>query len=300
MPSNTGAGYVIRRILRRAVRYYYTFLEIKEPFLTTMVSLLASEFKDVFPELEAQKDFVAKVILEEEKSFLQTLEGGLKRLDNIEVTNNQIDGEAAFELYDTFGFPIDLTRLIAEEKGWTIDEDGFTKALQAQKDRSRADAKKETGDWMEVSEESGVEFVGYDNLVVDGANIVKHRTVKSKDKNQYQVVLNKTPFYAESGGQVGDTGLLWIGEEKIPVVNTLKENELIIHIVKKLPESFSLPVKAEVNSGNRKATSQNHSAVHLMHAALHEVTWRTCFTKRSTGRSQKIAFRFFSFPENDR
>jgi alanyl-tRNA synthetase len=295
MPSNTGAGYVIRRILRRAVRYYYSFLDIREPFLTTIVPLLASEFKDIFPELDKQKDFVAKVIMEEERSFLQTLEGGLKRLDNITITNGQLAGETAFELYDTFGFPIDLTRLIGEEKGWSVDEDGFAKALQAQKDRGRADAKKETGDWVIVKEDIGVEFVGYDHLTVSGAHIIKYRTVKVKDKPQYQVVIDKTPFYAESGGQVGDSGLFWIGDEKIPVLNTLKENDLTIHILKELPKGVALPVKAEVNVANRKAISQNHSAVHLMHAALHQVIGEHALQKGQLVDSNRLRFDFAHF-----
>ncbi|MFT5261344.1 MAG: alanyl-tRNA synthetase [Polaribacter sp.] len=295
LPSNTGAGYVIRRILRRAVRYYYSFLDIKEPFLTKMVPLLASEFVDVFPELDKQKDFIAKVIMQEEKSFLQTLEGGLKRLDNIEITNNQLDGNAAFELYDTFGFPIDLTRLIGEEKGWTVDDAAFDAALLAQKERGRADAKKVTGDWIHIKEDSGVEFLGFDQLTVEAAHIVRHRTVKVKDKPQYQVVLDKTPFYAESGGQVGDTGLLWIGDEKIPVINTLKENDLTIHILKELPKDFSTPVKAEVNVNNRKATSQNHTAVHLMHAALHEVIGEHALQKGQLVDPKRLRFDFSHF-----
>ncbi|MFK7810797.1 MAG: alanine--tRNA ligase [Saprospiraceae bacterium] len=295
MPSNNGAGYVIRRILRRAVRYYYSFLDIKEPFLTKMVGLLASEFNNVFPELKKQEEFVTKVILEEEKSFLQTLEGGLKRLDNITITNNQLDGATAFELYDTFGFPIDLTRLIGEEKGWTVDEEGFAKALQAQKERGRADAKKETGDWQQVKEDNGSEFLGYDNLVIENANIVRYRTVKVKDKEQYQVVLDKTPFYAESGGQVGDTGLFWMGEEKIPVIDTVKENDLTIHILKSLPKQFDLPVKAEVNTTNRQAISQNHSAVHLMHAALHEVIGEHALQKGQLVDPKRLRFDFSHF-----
>ncbi len=295
LPSNTGAGYVIRRILRRAVRYYYSFLGIKEPFLHRVIPLLASTFNKVFPELDAQRDFVSKVILEEERSFLRTLEGGLKRLENMEVTQNQLDGETAFELYDTFGFPIDLTRLIASEKGWTIDETGFAQALQQQKDRSRADAKKETGDWVSTSKDSGVEFVGYDELTVANASIVKHRTVTTKGKKQFQLVLNKTPFYAESGGQVGDTGLLWIGDEKIPVVDTVKENELIIHIVKKLPNQFDLSVKAEVHRGKRLATSQNHSAVHLMHAALHQVLGTHALQKGQLVDPKRLRFDFAHF-----
>ena len=198
LPSNTGAGYVIRRILRRAVRYYYSFLEIKEPFLHKMIPLLADAFKDVFPELKAQESQVAKIIQGEETTFLNTLENGLKRFAALEVNNNQIKGEDAFELFDTYGFPIDLTRLMAQEKGWTVDDAGFNTALAAQKARGRADAKKEVGDWEELTA-GEVEFVGYDHLKIEGAKVLKYRTVKTKKGAQYQIVLDKTPFYGESG-----------------------------------------------------------------------------------------------------
>lgn len=295
MPGSTGAGYVIRRILRRAVRYYYSFLDLNEPVLTEMVSMLAEAFKEVFPELNAQKDFVAKVILEEEKSFLKTLAGGLKRFENLEVSNNQIDGETAFQLLDTYGFPIDLTRLIASEKGWTVDDEGFEKALLAQKNRARADAKKETGDWFELSDDPNVEFVGYDDLVVTDAKVVKHRIVKIKDKNQYQIVLSKTPFYAESGGQRGDVGMLVFGEEKIAVIDTQKENDLIIHIVKNFPADFSNLERAEVHAAKRSATEKNHTAVHLMHAALHEVLGTHALQKGQDVDSKRLRFDFSHF-----
>jgi alanyl-tRNA synthetase len=295
LPSNTGAGYVIRRILRRAVRYYYSFLDLKEPVLHELVMMLAEDFKDVFPELEAQKDFVAKVVLEEERGFLRTLELGLKRFENLEVNNNQIDGKTAFELLDTFGFPIDLTRLIGSEKGWTVDDEGFEAALLEQKTRSRADAKKEMGDWMELSDDPSVEFVGYDDLVVTDAKVVKHRTVKIKDKNQYQVVLSKTPFYAESGGQRGDVGMLVFGEEKIAVIDTLKENDLIIQVVKNFPSDFSNLSRAEVNAAKRSAIEKNHTAVHLMHAALHEVLGTHALQKGQDVDSKRLRFDFSHF-----
>jgi len=295
LPSNTGAGYVIRRILRRAVRYYYSFLDLKEPVLHELVMMLAEDFKDVFPELEAQKDFVAKVVLEEERGFLRTLELGLKRFENLEVNNNQIDGKTAFELLDTFGFPIDLTRLIGSEKGWTVDDEGFEAALLEQKTRSRADAKKEMGDWMELSDDPSVEFVGYDDLVVTDAQVVKHRTVKIKDKNQYQVVLSKTPFYAKSGGQRGDVGMLVFGEEKIAVIDTQKENDLIINIVKNFPNDFSSLSRAEVHVAKRSAIEKNHTAVHLMHAALHEVLGTHALQKGQDVDSKRLRFDFSHF-----
>jgi alanyl-tRNA synthetase len=271
LPSNTGAGYVIRRILRRAVRYYYSFLNVKEPLLHKLVDLLAEKFGDVFPELISQKDFVQKVILEEEKSFLNTLEDGLKRLDSIDTSTGEIDGKTAFQLYDTYGFPIDLTRLIASEQGLTLDEEGFAANLSAQRERGRADAKKVTGDWNIVDESNTVEFIGYDELSANDIKILKHRTVNIKEKDQYQIVLNKTPFYAEGGGQVGDTGLLWVGNEKVAVLDTRRENDLIIHIVKSLPSKMNVAVKAEVNVKRRSFIENNHSATHLLHAALRDV-----------------------------
>ncbi len=295
MPDNGGPGYVIRRILRRAVRYYYSFLDLKEPVLHELVMILAEDFKDVFPELDAQKDFVSKVVLEEERGFLRTLESGLKRFENLEVNNNQLDGKTAFELLDTYGFPIDLTRLIAAEKGWTVDDAGFDAALLEQKNRSRADAKKEMGDWTELSNDPNVEFVGYDDLVVTDAKVVKHRTVKIKDKNQYQIVLSKTPFYAESGGQRGDVGMLVFGEEKIAVIDTQKENDLIIHVVKNFPNDFSSLTKAEVHATKRSAIEKNHTAVHLMHAALHEVLGTHALQKGQDVDSKRLRFDFSHF-----
>jgi alanyl-tRNA synthetase len=295
LPSNTGAGYVIRRILRRAVRYYYSFLNIKEPFLHKLIPLLADEFKSVFPELDSQRDFVEKMILEEERSFLKTLEGGLKRIESLIVVDKRIDGQVAFELYDTYGFPIDLTRLIAAEKGWTIDEAGFEKSLNIQKERSRSDAQKETGDWVDVNGHLESVFVGYDQLKVSDTKVVKYRTVTIKGTPQYQIVLSKTPFYAESGGQRGDTGMLWFGEENIPVIDTQKENELIVHVVKKLPQDHASLKLAEVNAAKRQATERNHTATHLMHAALHEVLGSHALQKGQDVDDQRIRFDFSHF-----
>ncbi len=295
LPSNTGAGYVIRRILRRAVRYYFSFLNMKEPFLYSLIPLLADYFKETFPELDAQRDQVAKVIQAEEKTFLHTLENGLKRFESLEISSNSINGEDAFELYDTYGFPIDLTRLIASEKGYDIDEKGFEKALEAQKNRSRQDAKKEVDDWVVLKSDPTVTFVGYDEFVVPDTQVVKYRSVTVKDKEQFQIVLDKTPFYAESGGQRGDTGLLWFGEEKIPVIDTQKENELIIHIVKKLPSKIEGTVKAEVNKSSRAATSKNHSATHLMHAALHEILGEHALQKGQDVDKGRLRFDFSHF-----
>ncbi len=277
MPSNTGAGYVIRRILRRAVRYYYSFLDIKEPVMHRMVGILADEFHDVFPELKAQKDFVTEVILSEEKGFLRTLEQGLKRIENLDVQANTISGEQAFELFDTFGFPFDLTQLLAKEKGWSVDETGFKAALQIQKDRSRKDAVKQVGDWSILSDEADVKFLGYDQLETRSSKVLKYRTVTAKGQTQFQIVLDRTPFYPEGGGQVGDTGWLVFGSEKtdqerIRVVDTKKENTLVIHLVERLPEQLDDDtVRCLVDERRRRLTENNHSATHLLHAALRSV-----------------------------
>ena len=294
-PSNTGAGYVIRRILRRAVRYYYSALDIKAPFLHTMVPMLADRFADVFPELKAQQDFVSKVILAEEKSFLRTLEGGLKRIETLEVEGNNLDGRQAFELYDTYGFPIDLTRLIAEEKGWTIDEKGFEVALTEQRERARADAKRETGDWIIVLDDNNVNFVGYDDHEVADARILKHRTLSQKGKPIYQLVLNKTPFYPEGGGQVGDSGYLKVGGETVKVIDTKKENDLIIQYVNKLPSQMDGSVEAVIDSKKRSLTENNHSATHLLHAALNEVLGTHVQQKGSLVKDAYLRFDFSHF-----
>ncbi len=318
LPASGGAGYVIRRILRRAVRYYYSFLDIKEPFLNKLVPLLADEFADVFPELKAQQDFVQKVILEEERSFLRTLENGLRRLDTIEAANGIISGEVAFELFDTFGFPIDLTELIAREKGLSVDLEGFEKALQIQKNRSKIDAEKQVGDWVaplpspqrgddEASplwgDGSGVvEFVGYDAL--DAASkVLKYRAVQDKKGFQYQMVLDKTPFYPEGGGQVGDRGRFFFGgdedgEEKpeiIEVLDTKKENDLIIHFVNRLPERMNEPLWVEVDEDRRAATEKNHTATHLLHSSLRGILGNHVSQKGSLVNEDYLRFDFSHF-----
>jgi alanyl-tRNA synthetase len=296
LPASNGAGYVIRRILRRAVRYYYSFLDIKEPFLNKLVPLLAKEFAKVFPELKAQQDFVQKVILEEEKSFLRALENGLKKLDVLTANATTISGDDAFELFDTFGFPIDLTELIAREKGVTVDLQGFEAALQQQKQRSKRDAEKQVGDWVVILDEAGVEFVGYDQLKVENAKVLKYRAVKDKNGLQYQIVLSRTPFYAESGGQAGDTGAMYFDGEKIAVTDTKKENDLIIHIVERLPENIYDPrVRAQVTATKRHAISQNHTAAHLMHAALHEVLGKHAVQKGQNVDENRLRFDFSHF-----
>ena len=295
MMSSNGAGYVIRRILRRAVRYYYSFLEVKEPLIHQLVPMLADEFSDVFPELKAQQDFVAKVILGEESSFLRTLEGGLKRIDNLKIENNKMDGLTAFELYDTYGFPIDLTRLIATEKGWSIDEAGFEKHLAKQRQNAQKDAQKEVGDWTVIHDQQGVDFLGYDETSISDSKVIKYRKVKDKKGDQFQVVLDRTPFYAEGGGQVGDAGLLYFGDEKIPVINTKKENDLVIHFIKKMPTKIDQTVTAEINIQKRKLTENNHSATHLLHAALRMVLGDHVGQKGSLVNEKYLRFDFSHF-----
>ncbi len=396
LPSNNKAGYVIRRILRRAVRYGFTFLNFKEPFLNNLVPILAEQFKDVFPEIKAQQDFIIRVIAEEENSFLKTLGQGIYKFprfiiegfkqelfvhikenydpkvnigiqynpykvdiwvpkfeiglifsyDDIEshayeetqgvndnfivfrFTYNQIidfgvqiyaaqtytvapflkdfkfsrkiKGEFAFELYDTFGFPIDLTQLMAREKGLDVDMNGFNKCLTQQKERSRAAAVVDTEDWIVLKEAEGTEFVGYDELECD-VEIIKYRKVKAKGKEQYQLVFNKTPFYAESGGQVGDTGsLVAVGSgskqpETIYVTDTQKENNLIIHFVNKLPTDVSAPFHATVDKERRKIITSNHSATHLMHSALKRILGSHVNQKGSLVNDEVTRFDFSHF-----
>ncbi len=298
MPSNTGAGYVIRRILRRAVRYYYSFLGQKEPVMYRMVPILAEEFRDVFPELKAQVDFVSRVVLEEEKGFLRTLESGLKRIDSLSLPGGAtVTGQQAFELFDTYGFPFDLTQLIAREKGWSVDEDGFKAALQEQKERSRKDAAKQVGDWAVLRDTHRFEFVGYDQLELDDAKVVKHRTVMLKGQPQYQIVLDKTPFYPEGGGQVGDTGYMRFGpNEKVRVLDTKKENDLVIHIVDRIPEFvMDRTVECSVDARKRHLTENNHSATHLLHAALRLVLGTHVQQKGSYLDAETLRFDFQHF-----
>lgn len=290
LPSNTGAGYVIRRILRRAVRYGYSYLGFEQPFLCELVPILAAQFADVFPELKAQEGFVANVIREEETSFLRTLANGIKRIDSL----TGIDGKSAFELFDTYGFPFDLTKLIASEKGWTVDEEGFNKEMAAQKQRGKADATKEQSDWINVGEDVKTDFIGYDFAETD-AHVVKYRSIKQKDKELFQVVLDKTPFYAESGGQVGDTGYLDFAGEKIDVLDTKKENDLIVHFVKKLPGKVDAPAHVKINTVKRSDTIKNHSATHLLQSALRIVLGNHVQQKGSLVNADYLRFDFAHF-----
>ncbi|MGA0155654.1 MAG: alanine--tRNA ligase, partial [Flavobacteriaceae bacterium] len=277
LPSNTGAGYVIRRILRRAIRYGFTFLGQSTPFVNELVSTLVVQMGGAFPELKAQEKLITQVIREEEHSFLATLEQGLKLLDKViaESSAKTIDGEKAFELYDTFGFPIDLTALILSERGYTYDQKGFEQALAVQKQRSKADAATDKSDWISVSNAAIEGFVGYDTLTVEGVKLLKYREVKQKDKLAYQLVLSKTPFYPEGGGQIGDSGLLEYTlnqeQQRIGILATKKENNEIVHTASKLPLDLKASFTAKVNAQYREETTANHSATHLLHQALREV-----------------------------
>ena len=296
LPSNNKAGYVVRRILRRAVRYAYTFLDLKEPFINQLVPILAEQFDGVFPELKKQQDFVQKVVLEEEVSFLRTLATGIQRFERFETNNQIINAEFAFELYDTFGFPIDLTDLMAREKGWTVDLKGFELELQKQKTRSRAATAVDTGDWITVKGEDAVEFVGYDELETE-CKVLKYRKITAKGKEQYQLVLNRTPFYAESGGQVGDTGKIKdkSGLNEYLVTDTKKENGLIVHFVDNIPDNLSGRFYASVDQEKRRATENNHSGTHLLHAALKQVLGDHVNQKGSLVNSEYLRFDFSHF-----
>jgi alanyl-tRNA synthetase len=297
LPSNTGAGYVIRRILRRAVRYYYSYLDYKQPLLFQLLPLLAKQFETVFPELLLQLDFVSKVIKEEEDAFLRTLDKGLKRIDEtitLSQSSKVIEGKVAFELYDTYGFPIDLTMLIASENSLTVDETGFQKEMQQQKNRSRSAAVLDTEDWVTLIENVSNQFVGYDSLEAQ-SKVIKYRKVSSKAKAFYQLILATTPFYAESGGQVGDTGTLQFGDETIEVTNTKKENDLIIHFTDTLPGEINGLVVAKVNAERRKTVTVHHSVTHLMHAALRSVLGKHVAQKGSLVNDEHLRFDFSHF-----
>jgi alanyl-tRNA synthetase len=306
LPSNTGAGYVIRRILRRAVRYYYSYLDHKQPLLHQLIPVLAKQFENVFPELYKQVDFVTKVVKEEEDAFLRTLAKGLLQvdafmsfegLDHYEKGKKEafvLPGKVAFELYDTYGFPIDLTRLIASEKGLSVDEVGFEKEMLQQKNRSRAATAVDTEDWVVLDDYARNEFIGYDELESQ-TKVVKYRKVKSKGKEGYQIVLEVTPFYAESGGQVGDTGELIINNEQLKINDTKKDNDLIIHFADSIPSDLNGEVIAKVDALKRKHTELHHSATHLVHAALRKVLGTHVAQKGSLVNEEHLRFDFSHF-----
>ncbi len=313
LPSNTGAGYVIRRILRRAVRYYYSYLDYKQPLLHQLLPVIAKQFENVFPELMQQLDFVSKVVKEEEEAFLRTLDKGLKKIDEIiqasvvetstatdtsdavvKKGGGSIAGKDAFELLDTFGFPIDLTRLIAAENNLTVDEAGFETEMQQQKNRSRAATAMDTEDWQIVNEGNSKGFAGYDSLETK-TKILRYRKVKGKGKELYQIVLDQTPFYAESGGQVGDKGQLAIGNMQLAVIDTKKENDLIIHFAESIFADMSGEVIAKVDTQRRKHIAVHHSVTHLMHAALRQVLGKHVAQKGSLVNEEHLRFDFSHF-----
>lgn len=295
LPSNTGAGYVIRRILRRAIRYGYSSLEIKVPFIHTLVTVIADEMGDFFPEIRESASFVSKVIMQEEQSFIKTIESGLNRLEEV-IRNTEgkvVGGDKLFELYDTYGFPVDLTSLILKEMGFSADLDGFNREMRQQKERSRAAAEVTADDWIQLRQ-GGDHFVGYDVTELE-TEVAKFRKVTSKDRIYYQITLAETPFYPEGGGQVGDTGLLIFGDDEIEVYDTKKENGMIIHFTHKLPTDITSAVRAVVNTEKRMATARNHSATHLLHYALRQVLGSHVEQKGSLVSPDYLRFDFSHF-----
>ena len=297
LPSNTGAGYVIRRILRRAIRYGFTFLNTKEPFINKLVEVLANQMGEFFPEIKLQQQLVTNVIREEEASFLRTLDQGLQLLENVvsQTKGTEVPGAKAFELYDTFGFPKDLTALILKEKGMSFNESEFDASMQEQKDRSRAASEVSTEDWSVLIPGNVETFVGYDQTENE-VKITRIRKVDSKkDGILYQIVLDNTPFYPEGGGQVGDKGTLVSANETIDIIDTKKENNLILHFAKQLPENANAAFVAKVNTDLRTSTSKNHSATHLMHLALREILGTHVEQKGSLVNPNYLRFDFSHF-----
>ena len=303
LPSNVKAGYVIRRILRRAVRYAYTFLKMDEPLLCRLVPTLVAQMGDAFPELKSQQQIVEKVIKEEEEAFLRTLDKGIRLIENIIKNNTEskmVSGKDAFVLYDTFGFPIDLTELIAKEHGYAVDLKEFEAELQQQKNRSRNATAVEEGDWVEVNPYVATEFTGYDSSVEEGVKILKYRKVKSKNKESVQLVFDRSPFYAESGGQVGDSGWIESAEgEKIEIVNTVKENGLPVHIAVAVPSDPTSTFTARIDVERRQSVTNNHTATHLLHKALREILGTHIEQKGSSVTATGFRFDFSHFEKID-
>lgn len=295
LPSNTGAGYVIRRILRRAIRYAFSFLNLKEPFIFKLSEELADRMGSFFPELERERTLISRVIKEEEEAFLRTLDRGILRLEETLARGGEtIDGKVVFELYDTFGFPLDLTALMAAERGMSIDEAGFSAELELQKNRSRAAGKIDAGDWIELLDDAEEEFIGYDQLEAD-VRITRYRKITQKGKEQFQLVFNLTPFYPEGGGQVGDTGVLDSEKETVAITDTRKENNLIVHFADALPVDLSVKFRAKVDHNQRVNSARNHSATHLLHEALREVLGTHVEQKGSLVNSEYLRFDFSHF-----
>ena len=299
LPSNNKAGYVIRRILRRAVRYGYTFLGFRKPFMHQLINVLADQMGTAFPELNKQRDLVTKVIREEEDSFLRTLETGIRMLENImegarKKNKTEISGIVAFELYDTYGFPLDLTELILREDSFTVNREEFEKAMEEQKNRSRNATQLETGDWIEVRPSVESEFVGYDHKRAE-LRICRYRKVKDKKGEYFQLVFDRTPFYAEAGGQIGDTGWIEAGGSKIEIFDTIKENGLTVHLSKALPADPSATFTGEINAPRQRATTNNHTATHLLDHALREILGTHIEQKGSLVTPESLRFDFSHF-----
>lgn len=296
LPSNAKQGYVIRRILRRAIRYGYTFLGFKDPFMYKIVPLLVEKMGGQFEELKRNESLISKVIKEEEQAFLRTLSNGILKFEKYteSLANKTIDGNFAFELFDTYGFPIDLTCLMAKEKGLEVDMNGFEQNLQQQKERSRNAAHIDTDDWVEIKEGEKTKFLGYDILNAE-VEILRYRKIKQKDKTFYQLVFNQTPFYAELGGQIGDSGYIENDEEKINVINTKTENGLAVHLVNSLPQNVNSSFNAYVNVERRHKIEANHSATHLLHYALKEVLGSHIEQKGSMVDDERLRFDFSHF-----
>ena len=299
LPSNNKAGYVIRRILRRAVRYAFTFLDQKDCFMHKLVPVLIENMGDAFTELKAQQELITKVILEEENSFLKTLDTGIRRLDQIMDKvkadgYDYVNGKEAFELYDTFGFPFDLTELILKENDMQVSKREFDEEMAAQKNRSRNAASMETGDWVVLLDDDKEEFIGYDQTRAD-VKITRYRKIVQKKKELFQLVFNYTPFYAESGGQVGDTGYIRSANEKVDIINTVKENNLSVHIAKKLPENLTCDFEAVVNEKARQQITNNHTATHLLHHALRTTLGSHVEQKGSLVEAKRLRFDFAHF-----
>ena len=302
LPSNTGAGYVIRRILRRAIRYGFTFLNQKEPFIYKLADTLGNQMGEAFPEIKSQERLIENVIKEEEQSFLRTLDQGLLLLDKVieNTSSKTVDGSRAFELYDTYGFPLDLTQLIAREKGYEVDEAGFDSEMQKQKNRSRSASATETSDWVILREDDTEEFIGYDTLTADVKLTRYRKVVSKKDGDQYQLVFNLTPFYPEGGGQVGDKGFIEVPNGDIVYIrDTKKENNLIIHITKQLPSHLEDTFKAVVNDEHRRLSASNHTATHLLHQALRTILGTHVEQKGSLVKPKNLRFDFSHFSKVD-
>ena len=298
LPSNNKAGYVIRRILRRAIRYGYTFLGFREPFINGLVPVLVGHMGEAFPELKAQEELITRVIAEEEQTFLRTLSVGIQRFEQYlqsRAGDKTVDGDFAFELFDTYGFPVDLTMLMAREKGWEVDMKGFHEGMANQKKRSRAAATTDTGDWTELKPgHQDTLFLGYEELEAE-VEVVKYRPYSQKGKRLYQVVLDRTPFYAEAGGQVGDRGQLRANGKAWPVIDTRKENNLVIHIMPEIPSSWPEQLVARVDAQKRHLTENNHTATHLLHSALKTVLGNHVQQKGSLVDDKRLRFDFSHF-----